>query len=472
MLSKTVTHLSRSTSEMFNVGVERVRGLTWSEARDLVRFARRRLTEERLPQVAGSLTFTTTLAIVPLLTIVLAIFTTFPVFGKLRSSLESYFVQMLMPRAISNTIISNLTQFASKATGLSAVGAVALILTSAAMIGTIERALNQIWRVRQPRPLLQRVLVYWALVTLGPLAFGISLTITSQLFTATGSISTALPFVGALFYTMVSVGLTTGAYALLYMTVPNRYVDWRDAVWGGLVAAIAFEVAKRVFAVFIRQFPTYAIIYGALAALPLFLVWLYLSWLITLVGALLTAALPVVKYERWWYEPVPGGAFVDAVAVLKVLHGGRRLSGSALVSSSQIRAHTRIGYDEMSDLLARMVAAGWVGRVQAEETIQARWGINMREGSDNWVLLVDPALIRLADVYRLFVFGGLGADNLPGAALAVGAELPSPTPLSTDTAALARHVEGAVEAGLGQTLAEHFAAAEAEAAPEPFLSAT
>jgi len=472
MLSKTVTHLSRSTSEMFNVGVERVRGLTWSEARDLVRFARRRLTEERLPQVAGSLTFTTTLAIVPLLTIVLAIFTTFPVFGKLRSSLESYFVQMLMPRAISNTIISNLTQFASKATGLSAVGAVALILTSAAMIGTIERALNQIWRVRQPRPLLQRVLVYWALVTLGPLAFGISLTITSQLFTATGSISTALPFVGALFYTMVSVGLTTGAYALLYMTVPNRYVDWRDAVWGGLVAAIAFEIAKRVFAVFIRQFPTYAIIYGALAALPLFLVWLYLSWLITLVGALLTAALPVVKYERWWYEPVPGGAFVDAVAVLKVLHGGRRLSGSALVSSSQIRAHTRIGYDEMSDLLARMVAAGWVGRVQAEETIQARWGINMREGSDNWVLLVDPALIRLADVYRLFVFGGLGADNLPGAALAVGAELPSPTPLSTDTAALARHVEGAVEAGLGQTLAEHFAAAKAEAAPEPFLSAT
>jgi len=466
MLSKTVTHLSRSTSEMFTVGVDRVRGLTWREARDLVRFARRRLLEERLPQVAGSLTFTTTLAIVPLLTIVLAIFTTFPVFGKLRTSLESYFVQMLMPRAISNTIISNLTQFASKATGLSAVGAVALIFTSAAMIGTIERALNQIWRVRQPRPLLQRVLVYWALVTLGPLAFGISLTITTQLFTATGSISSALPFVGALFYTLISVALTTGAYALLYMTVPNRYVDWRDAVWGGLVAAIAFEIAKRVFAVFIRQFPTYAIIYGALAALPLFLVWLYLSWMITLVGALLTAALPVVKYERWWYEPVPGGDFVDAVAVLKVLHGAARLSGSALVSSSQIRAHTRIGYDEMTGLLERMVGAGWVGRVQAEATVQSRWGLAVPEGSDSWVLLVDPALIRLSDVYRLFVFGGLGADNVPGAALLTGTALEesAPTPLSLDTVALARHVEGAVEAGLGQTLAEHFA--EGEIQPE------
>lgn len=461
MLSKTVTQLSRSTSEMFNVGVERVRGLTWGEVRDLVRFARRRLLEEKLPQVAGSLTFTTTLAIVPLLTIVLAIFTSFPIFGKLRTSLEGYFVQMLMPRAISNTIMSNLTQFASKATGLSAVGAVALVFTSAAMIGTIERAFNQIWRVRQPRPLLQRVLVYWALVTLGPLAFGLSLTLTGRLFTATNGLSTALPLVGALFYTLTSVALTTGAYALLYLTVPNRWVDWRDALWGGLVAAIAFEIAKRVFAIFIRQFPTYAIIYGALAALPLFLVWLYLSWMITLVGALLTAALPVVKYERWWYEPVPGGAFVDAVAVLKVLHGGARLTGSALVPSSLIRAQTRIGYDEMTDLLARMVAVGWVGRVQAEVTAQAKWGLGAPQGGDNWVLLVDPGLIRLSDVYRLFVFGGLGADSVPGAA-----QLPesaTPMPLSLDTALLARRVEASVETGLDQTLAEHFA--EPETAP-------
>jgi membrane protein len=438
------------TSEMINLGVDRVRGLTWREVRDLVRFARRRLTEEKLPQVAGSLTFTTTLAIVPLLTIVLAIFTTFPMFGKLRTALDNYFVQMLMPKAIANTITSNLTQFASKATGLSAVGALALVLTSAAMIGTIERALNQIWRVRQPRPLVQRMLVYWALVTLGPLAFGLSLTITSQLFTATNGLTTAVPMLGVLFYTLVSVGLTTGAYLLLYMTVPNRYVDWRDAAWGALVAAIAFEVAKRVFAIFIRQFPTYAIIYGALAALPLFLLWVYLSWLITLVGALLTAALPVIKYERWWYQPVPGAAFVDAVAILKVLHGGAHLTGSALVPSSQIRAHTRIGYDEMTQLLGQMVAAGWVGRVQAETAAQARWGRGTREGADNWVLLVDPALIRLADVYRLFVFGGFDADTLPGA------EPVPATPLALDTVALARQVEAAVEGGLDQTLAEHF----------------
>jgi membrane protein len=461
MLSKTVSSLSRSTSEMINVSVDMVRGLTWADVRHLVRFARRRLTEEKLPQVAGSLTFTTTLALVPLLTIVLAIFTTFPIFGQLRSALDHYFVQMVMPKAIANTITSNLTQFASKATRLSAVGAVALVLTTAAMINMIERAFNQIWRVKRPRPLVQRVLIYWALVTLGPLLFGLSLTLTSQLFSATTGLMSALPFFGALVYSVMSVALTTGAYALLYMTVPNRWVDWRDALWGGLVAAIAFEIAKRVFAIFIRQFPTYAIIYGALAALPLFLLWMYLSWLITLVGALLTAALPVVKYERWWYEPVPGGAFVDAMAILKVLHGGSLLSGTALVTGAQIRAHTRIGYDEMSQLLEQMVAVGWVGRVHAEESVQAILGRGAREGGDGWVLLVDPALIRLSDVYRLFVFGGAGTDNAPaigagvGAAAAAGEAAPV-SPLALDTAALARKVEAAVERGLDQTLAEHF----------------
>lgn len=454
MLSKTVSSLSRSTSEMINVSVDMVRGLTWGEARDLVRFARRRLTEEKLPQVAGSLTFTTTLALVPLLTIVLAIFTTFPIFGQFRAALDTWFVQSLMPKTIANTVLMNLTQFASKAKGLSAVGAVALLLTSTAMIGMIERAFNQIWRVRRPRPLVQRVVIYWALVTLGPILFGLSVTITSELFTATGGLVKTVPFLGALFYTLLSVAITTASYTLLYMTVPNRYVDWRDAVWGALAAAIAFEIAKRVFAVFIRQFPTYAIIYGALAALPLFLLWMYLSWLITLVGALVTAALPVVKYERWWYEPVQGGAFVDAMAILKVLHGASKLSGTALVSSAAIRAHTRIGYDEMTTLLQQMVAAGWVGRVQNDLSASARWGKGARETTDNWVLLLDPTTLKLSDVYRLFVFGSAGVEALATST----PDSVTGSPLALDTSTLAKRVEQAVERGLDQTLAEHFAA--------------
>lgn len=445
MLSRTFQWLSRSTSDMFPAGAVHAHGLSLRQVGDLVRFARRRLTEARLPQVAGSLTFTTTLALVPLLTIVLAIFTTFPVFGQLRTALDTWFTQALMPRPIADTISSNLNHFASQAKGLSVVGAVALLLTTASMMSMVERAFNQIWGVRRPRVLVQRIVVYWALVSLGPILFGLSLTATSRLFTVTESV----PFLGALFYTLVSVALTTGAYTLLYTTVPNRGVDWRHAFWGGLGAAVAFEIAKRAFALFISQFPSYAIIYGALAALPLFLIWIYVSWLITLVGAVLTAALPVVKYERWWHQPTAGSAFVDAMAVLKVLHRSLDLTGTALVSSEMIRAHTRIGYDEMEELLEKMVAAGWVGRVQDEAEARARWGSGVRENADNWVLLADAAKLRVADVYRLFVFDqGVVTDKSDG--------VTPDAPLSLDTAALARRVETAVERGLEQTLLEHF----------------
>jgi membrane protein len=156
----------------------------------------------------------------------------------------------------------------------------------------------------------------------------------------------------------------------------------------------------------------------------------------------------VVKYERWKHQPAPGSAFVDAMAVLKVLHGSSQLTGTSLVSNAAIRAHTRIGYDEMSMLLEKMVAAGWVGRVQDELPARARWGRGARENVENWVLLADPGKIKLADVYRLFVFDAGETD----------APVPA-TPLALDTAALARQVEAAVEDGLEQSLAAHFAAA-------------
>lgn len=455
MLSRTLHSLSGRSGAGGAGGATAARGLTPAELRDLLRFARRRLREESLPQVAGSLTFATTLALVPLLTIVLAILTTFPVFDQLRAALDTWFVQTLMPKAIANTISANLTQFASKAKGLSLLGAAALLMTTTAMLGTIERAFNQIWGVRRPRPWSQRLLVYWALITLGPILVGLSLSATSQLFTATGGLARSLPLLGSLFYTVVSVALSTGAYTLLYMAVPNRRVHWRDALWGGLAAACAFELAKRLFALFIAQFPTYTLIYGALAALPLFLVWMYLSWLITLVGAVLAAALPVVKYERWKHRPTPGGMFVDAMAVLKVLYGSVVTSGSALVPGAAIRDHTRIGYDEMGMLLEKMVAAGWVGRVQDEAPPRGRWHLGALAGAgaaaDGWVLLADPARLRLADVYRLFVFDAAGADG--------GAGQPVPRDsLALDTAALARRVEAAVELGLDQSLAGHFGA--------------
>lgn len=402
------------------------------DVRGLWRFAVRRLNEDRLPQVAGSLTFTTVLALVPMVTVALAIFTTFPMFNTFRASLEAYFIKSVMPKAIASTILGNINQFASKATRLSAVGAVGLIVTTIIMMMTIDRAFNHIWRVKSVRPFTQRLVVYWAIMTLGPLMIGVSITTTSYLLTATSDFVSGVPLLSAAIYTVISVMLTTGAFTLLYIAVPNRIVDWRDAAAGGLLAAVAFEIAKRLFVVFVAKFPTYTVIYGALAALPIFLLWIYVSWLIALIGAVLAAALPVVKYERWWHVGSPGSAFIDAMAILEVLHDARAEGSNAAVDTRTIRSRTRLGFDESEVLLQKMLDAGWVGRIKVEMPKRTQFGKRITDGLDTWALLVNPEKLKVADVYRLFVFNAAGNE------------------------ALARKVEAAVEQGLDESLSEHF----------------
>lgn len=418
---------------MFQFNLKIFYGLSWTQISDLIRFAARRLNEERLPQVAGSLTFTTVLAVVPVLTIALAIFTAFPLFNTFRASLEIYFVENLMPKTVANTILGYLNQFASKSTRLSALGAVVLVVTAIAMMSMIDRVFNQIWRVKTRRSIGQRVLVYWAAITLGPLLIAISITVTSYLFAATnGVVLTVVPFIGAVFYTTVSVFLTTAAFTLLYVAVPNRLIDWRDAAWGGAVAGIAFEIAKRLFASYIVQFPTYTMVYGTVAAFPIFLIWIYMFWMITLAGALVTAALPVVKYERWWHVPKAGSAFIDAMAVLRVLVEARAGGASVAVDAKLIRSRTRIGIDEAESLLQRMLDMGWVGRIKTDAPKYGQFGKRLVEGIDRWALLVNPDQLTLAEVYRLFVFD------------------------SSSKTAIEMHVEQAVEQGLAQSLSTYF----------------
>lgn len=410
-----------------------MRGLSWPQLRNLFQFAHRRLQEVRLPQVAGSLTFTTVLALVPVLTIALAVLTAFPLFTSFKTSLEAYFTQSLMPKTISTSVLGYLTQFATKATRLSAVGGVALMFTAVATMAMIDRTFNQIWQVKRSRPLVQRIVVYWAIVTLGPLLIGISISATSFLFTATSDVAKSVPVLGTVFYTLLSIALTTGAYTLLYLIVPNRPINWRDAAWGGLFAAVVFEIAKRLFAIFIKQFPTYTVIYGALAAIPIFLIWIYLSWLITLIGAVITASLPVVKYERWWHVPVAGSVFEDAIAVLRVLVLARNSDANATVDTLTIRARTRFGVDEIEGILEKMLELGWVGRVAVEMPHARRGGIWRKHdaGAERWILIMNPAALSLADVYRLFVYD-----------------------TRSDTA-LAREVHAVLEQGLSESLFDY-----------------
>jgi membrane protein len=421
-----------------------MRGLNRQQLRDLFRFAITRLGEDRLPQVAGSLTFTTILSLVPMITIALALFTAFPLFSTFRASLEAYFVENLMPRGVANTILGYLNQFASKSARLSAVGAAALVVTSVLTMSTIESVFNQIWRVKKSRPLVQRVLVYWAIITLGPLLMGFSITVTSYLSTATGGAVKSLPLMGAGFYTLVSILISTAAYTFLYSSVPNQSVNWRDAAAGGLLAAVGVEISKRLFAVYILKFPTYTMVYGAVAVLPIFLVWIYMMWMITLMGALLTAALPVVRYERWWHTASPGAEFVDAVLVLRFLNRARAGVDTAVVDMDTMRRETRLGLGELRDLLRRMAEAGWVASIRPEASRRTGWNKRVTDGMERWALVINPANLHLAEVYRLFVFDS--------ATLAGSAEEP-----------LVQRVGQAVDIALDQSLQDYCAAADAGA---------
>jgi len=406
-----------------------------SRLRDLLRFMQRRLSEEQVPQVAGSLTFTTVLAVVPVMTIAFAIFTTFPLFNTFRDALEAYFVQSLMPRGVTNTILDNLSLFAAKANRLSAVGAVTLVLTAIMMFAIVDRSLNRIWRVKTPRSFTQSLIVYWAIMTLGPLLIGASLSFTTLVSPVASTLAQQLPWMGSIVTISISLLLMTMFFGLLYLIVPNRIVDWRDALIGGLVAAIAFEMTNRGFAFFITKFPSYRVIYGALAAVPIFLVWVYLFWLITLLGAVLAVALPVVKHERWWHKPAPGGEFIDAMSVLQVLVHAHQHQG--VISLLSIRSKTRLGFDEAESLLQRLLEAGWVGRVEVVKNKASRWLQFARGEHDHWTLLINPNKLAVADVIKLFTF-------------------------SESSHALGREINQLLDRGLSLSLADYFNTPEAK----------
>ncbi len=257
----------------------------------LARMTFQRARKERLPQVAGSLTFTTVLSIVPLLAAGFALFTRFPAFHRFKDALQELLLSRLLPADIARTVLRYLDQFAANASGLTWIGSLFLGVTAVAMLLTVENALNQMWEVKKNRPFLKRVGLYAVALAVGQPLLGLSLWATSFVVGSSMGLIGALPrpiaFVldlGPFF--LIAIGLC----AMFYL-VPNAPVRLRDAVAGGLLASLAFEAGKRGFTAYLARVPTYKALYGAFAALPIFLLWVYFSWLITLVAAMTTANL-------------------------------------------------------------------------------------------------------------------------------------------------------------------------------------
>lgn len=246
--------------------------------------------ELRLGQSAASLSFISLLALVPLLTVVFATLTTFPIFSKILEAVQLIVVESLLPEGFANTIYRYLNQFVSKARTLSLVGIAFLLIAATVLMLTLDRTLNLIWRVRKPRPLLHRLSVYWSALVLGPLLVGASASLAMLL--AGGRRAMGSGFLGIEWWDLVNLSLSVAAFSLCYRWIPNVPVRWRDALIGGVAGAVISELARLLFMGYFGTISVYRQVYGPLAAIPALLIWTYLTWWTFLAGALLASILP------------------------------------------------------------------------------------------------------------------------------------------------------------------------------------
>jgi len=342
---------------------------------------RERFREDRLGVTASSLTFTTTISLVPLFTVALAIFSAFPMFARLQTTLQRWLVESLVPENIAKQVLNYLNQFAAKAGQMGWAGALVLLVTALALILTIDRKLNDIWRVRQPRPLTQRILVYWAVLTLGPLLLAGSLTATSYALTASRGMVSGLPGGVRFLLDTLQFLLVMGGLAALYKYVPNTRVRWSHALLGGLFVASGLELAKSLLAWYLAKVPTYSVVYGTFATVPILLVWFYLAWVIVLLGAVVAAYLPSLLSGIARRGNYPGWRFQLALESLEQLRAAREAPQRGL-SLEALAQTLRVDPLHLEEPVGALVALDWLGRLD--------------EDQERYVLLQDPEQLPLA----------------------------------------------------------------------------
>lgn len=369
-----------------------------SKLRQLARFVAyllRRFDQDRCLQIASSLTFTTLLALVPLVTIMLTLMSAFPVFSGLSDHIREFLLANMLPEKAGGIVSDYIEQFSGRAGHLTAVDTAFLAVTAFMLMFTIEHAFNSIWRVSRPRPVAQRIVVYWAALTLAPVLIGASLSITSYLVGASLGLTRETPLAGTAILWLVPFVLTWAAFTLLYYVVPNRAVRPGHALFGGLVAAFVFEAMKRSFAFYIAQFPTYALVYGAFAVIPIFLLWVYFSWVVIVIGALIAALAPDFAVLRDAPGRDAATGFGDALTTLIVL--ARAQQGAQVLDLRGIARGASLTVDQAEQLLERMTARGWVAR----------------SSGDRYAMVCDKERLLVGDVYREFVLDGSGSSGRP-----------------------------------------------------------
>lgn len=347
---------------------------------------------------AGALSYTTLVSLVPLVAIALSVFSAFPIFANARDQFTSLVFDSLVPQ-VGEEARWWFTYFASSAAHTTAFGVVALAVTAILMLATIEDQMNHIWRISSPRPWVQRILVYWTLLTLGPILVGASLSLSGYFdaLAASAGIDAAriAQFKGAWFHSisnLVPFFLESIALALVYSLVPNTRVRWRNGITGAVAAAAAVELLKIAFAWYITSWASYRNVYGALAAIPIFLLWMYISWAAVLFGAVVAAGLPQWRVDDG--EP-------------KVPYAGRQL-GLCLALLGEMARRSKRGGTLTTERLARRLGVA-ASVVDDHLSPLQRAGFVAATADGGWVLARSPDSATVFDLYKALELPFAGA---------------------------------------------------------------
>ncbi len=370
-------------------------------------------------QNAAALTYTTLLSLVPLMTVMLALLAVLPISAQVTAEINGFLFNNFVPAA-GEVVQQHLQTFTSKAGRLSGLGFIFLVVTALMLMGTIERSFSTIWRITSKRRLFNTILVYSAILSLGPTLIVTSVVATSY-FVSLPYISDAVQRVS--FATvLMPVFVSALAFTMLYSVLPNQRVLFKDALLGGVVAALLFEGAKRGFALYLTLFPTYELIYGALAAVPIFLIWVYLSWLVTLLGAEVTYCISIYHDDRQSNDDRQRGRLLLAYRLLKRLWLAQQ-SDLSLTIYQLGREESGVTDECVMSLMLELEEGGWVHKLKG----------------DAWILASDLTKVSLFDLYQSGLFmlpHAIDSDEETLSALLVATEQSLRESMSTPLAQL------------------------------------
>lgn len=364
-----------------------------SSFRTLLRFAADRARENDLTEVTSTMALATLTAIVPVLALSLAAFSAFPSFAGARQALEDLIVMSLLPEQYSEQLLGYISQFTSHAAGLTTFGLLGLAVTAFLLIDKLFVTLNRLFKVTAPRPWFQRVLIYWALMTVGPLAVAVSLTMTGHY--AAMALEGIDPGVSKTLYNVGQVFLQAFGFAVIYKFVPACRVHFSHALVGGSVVSVCGLVVKQLFGMWVTA-GTLTNIYGAFVAIPVFVLWVYVAWYLFFAGAAIAATIPKLTAGRFLDYYRPGNEFLTALAMLRELVHLRLRQKRPILDVEEL-CDAADTYPEAAErILSRLAEAGYVAPVTTEA------GGRTQE----WVLVADSQKTTLLRAFEFFAVSG------------------------------------------------------------------